>query len=62
MPLVTYTWLAVVVALACAAIGWLGIAGWMAMVVVAARGSGAAAGAAAYAAAGETGGNFDGQA
>ena len=36
MPLVTYTWLAVVVALACAAIGWLGIAGWMAMVVVAA--------------------------
>ena len=36
MPLVTYTWLAVVVALACAAIGWLGIAGWMATVVVAA--------------------------
>lgn len=36
MPLVTYTWLAVVVALACAAIGWLGIAGWMAAVVVAA--------------------------
>jgi hypothetical protein len=36
MPLVTYTWLAVVVAVACAAIGWLGIAGWMAAVVVAA--------------------------
>lgn len=36
MPLVTYSWLAVVVALACAAIGWLGIAGWMATVVVAA--------------------------
>ena len=36
MPLVTYTWLAVVLALACAAIGWLGIAGWMATVVVAA--------------------------
>lgn len=36
MPLVTYTWLAVVVALACAAIGWLGIAGWMGAVVIAA--------------------------
>lgn len=36
MPLVTYTALAVVVALACAAIGWLGIAGWLATVVVAA--------------------------
>ena len=36
MPLVTYTALAVVVALVCAAIGWLGIAGWLATVVVAA--------------------------
>ena len=36
MPLVTYTWLAVVVAIACAAIGWLGIAGWMGAAVVAA--------------------------
>ncbi len=34
MPLVTYTWLAVVLGVACAAIGWLGIAGWMAAVVV----------------------------
>lgn len=36
MPLVTYSWLAVALAIACAAIGWLGIAGWMATVVVAA--------------------------
>lgn len=36
MPLVTYSWLAVALAIACAAIGWLGIAGWMAAVVVAA--------------------------
>jgi len=36
MPLVTYTSLAVVVALVCASIGWLGIAGWLATVVVAA--------------------------
>ena len=36
MPLVTYTWMAVVAALVCAAIGWLGIAGWLAAVVVAA--------------------------
>ena len=36
MPLVTYTWLAVVVALTCAAIGRLGIAGWMGAVVIAA--------------------------
>jgi hypothetical protein len=33
---VTYSWLAVVVGVACAAIGWLGIAGWMAVAVVAA--------------------------
>ena len=36
MPLVTYTSLAVVVALVCASIGWLGIAGWLATVVIAA--------------------------
>ncbi len=34
MRLVTYTWLAVVLAVACAAISWLGLAGWMAAVVV----------------------------
>jgi len=34
MRLVTYSWLAVVIAVACAAIGWLGIAGWLAAVVV----------------------------
>ncbi|MFM7291346.1 MAG: hypothetical protein ACKO6B_08950 [Planctomycetia bacterium] len=34
MHLVTYSWLAVVLAVACAAIGWLGIAGWMAAAVV----------------------------
>ena len=34
MRLVTYSWLTVVVAVACAAIGWLGLAGWMATVVV----------------------------
>jgi hypothetical protein len=33
---VTYSWLVVVVAVACAAIGWLGIAGWLALVVAAA--------------------------
>jgi hypothetical protein len=33
---VTYSWLAIVIAVACAAIGWLGIAGWMAAVVAAA--------------------------
>jgi len=36
MPLGTYTYLAVVAALVCAAISWLGIAGWIAAVVVAA--------------------------
>ena len=36
MRLVTYSWLAVVVAVACAAIGWLGLAGWLAIVIVAA--------------------------
>lgn len=34
MRLVTYSWLTVVIAVACAAIGWLGLAGWMALVVV----------------------------
>jgi hypothetical protein len=33
---VTYSWLVVVVAVACAAIGWLGVAGWLAVVVAAA--------------------------
>jgi hypothetical protein len=33
---VTYSWLVIVVAVACAAIGWLGIAGWLALVVAAA--------------------------
>jgi hypothetical protein len=36
MRLATYAWLTVVVAVACAAIGWLGLAGWLAVVVVAA--------------------------
>lgn len=31
---VTYSWLAVVVGVACAAIGWLGLAGWMAVAVL----------------------------
>ena len=31
---VTYSWLAVVLGLACAAIGWLGLAGWMAAFVL----------------------------
>jgi hypothetical protein len=30
---VTYSWLAVVLGVACAAIGWLGLAGWIAVVV-----------------------------
>jgi len=34
MRLVTYSWLAVVLAVACAAIGWLGLAGWMAAAVL----------------------------
>ena len=34
MHLVTYSWLAVVVAVACAAIGWLGLAGWLAAAVL----------------------------
>lgn len=33
---VTYTWLAVVGGVACAAVGWLGLAGWLAVVVLAA--------------------------
>lgn len=36
MRLATYSWFAVVLALACVAIGWLGLAGWMAVAVVAA--------------------------
>ena len=32
---VTYSWLAIVIAVACAAIGWLGIAGWLAVVTAA---------------------------
>ena len=36
MRTVTYSWLAVVFGVACAAIGWLGIAGWMAVAAVAA--------------------------
>lgn len=34
MRLSTYSWLAVVLAVACGAIGWLGLAGWMAAVVL----------------------------
>lgn len=34
MRLVTYSWLAVVLAIASAAIGWLGLAGWMAAAVL----------------------------
>lgn len=34
MRLTTYTWLVVVIGVACAAIGWLGVAGWLAVVVV----------------------------
>jgi tetrahydromethanopterin S-methyltransferase subunit C len=34
MRLVTYSWIVVVVAVACAAITWLGIAGWLAAAVV----------------------------
>lgn len=34
MNLVTYSWLAVVLAVACAAIGWLGLAGWLAAAVL----------------------------
>jgi hypothetical protein len=34
MRLVTYSWFAVVLAIACAAIGWLGLAGWMAAAVL----------------------------
>ncbi|MFN7811779.1 MAG: hypothetical protein ACK5SI_03835 [Planctomycetia bacterium] len=34
MRLATYSWLAVVLAVASAAIGWLGLAGWMAAVVL----------------------------
>ena len=36
MRLVTYSWMAVMLGVACAAIGWLGVAGWLAVVVVAA--------------------------
>ena len=34
MRLETYSWLAVVLAVACAAINWLGLAGWMAALVL----------------------------
>jgi len=34
MHRVTYAWLAVVVGVACAAIGWLGLAGWLAVAVL----------------------------
>lgn len=34
MRAVTYSWLAVVIGIACAAIGWLGLAGWMAALVL----------------------------
>lgn len=34
MRLTTYSWLAVVVGVACAAIGWLGLAGWLAVAVL----------------------------
>lgn len=34
MRLTTYSWLAVVIGVSCAAIGWLGLAGWLAVVVV----------------------------
>ena len=34
MRLVTYSWLVVVLAVACAAVSWLGIAGWIAAAVV----------------------------
>ncbi|MFM8734142.1 MAG: hypothetical protein ACKOC8_02980 [Pirellulales bacterium] len=34
MQPVTYTWLAVVLGVACAAIGWLGLAGWLAAAVL----------------------------
>jgi uncharacterized membrane protein len=36
MRSVTYFWLALVIGLGCAAIGWLGLAGWLAAVVIAA--------------------------
>jgi len=36
MRFTTYCWLAVAMGLACGAIGWLGLAGWLAVVVVAA--------------------------
>ncbi len=36
MRLVPYLWLAMLVGLVCAAIGWLGLAGWLAAVVIAA--------------------------
>jgi len=36
MRLVTYSWMAVVLGVVCAAIAWLGLAGWLAAVVMAA--------------------------
>jgi hypothetical protein len=41
---VTYSWLVVVLGVACAAIGWLGLAGWIAVVVCAASVGGHVAG------------------
>ena len=34
MHAITYSWLVVLIAVACAAIGWLGLAGWMAVAVL----------------------------
>lgn len=36
MRLATYAWFTVVLGLACAAVGWLGLAGWLAVAVIAA--------------------------
>lgn len=41
---VTYSWLAVVLGVACAAIGWFGVAGWIAVAVVASSVAGHVAG------------------
>lgn len=34
MRLVTYSWLAVILAIACAAVGWVGLPGWIALAVL----------------------------
>jgi hypothetical protein len=36
MRLATYSWLTVVLGVACAAVGWLGLPGWLALAVIAA--------------------------